>query len=59
MLGDLSVSLLVGVVGDDKEKIETREKRVGKSNVPVRIFVNIVLVDQRNPDVGAYVLTWP
>jgi hypothetical protein len=44
MLRNLSVSLLIRIVSDDKEQIETRQQRVGQSDISVWIFVDIVLM---------------
>jgi hypothetical protein len=44
MLRDLAVSLLIRVISDDKEQIETGQQRVGQSDISVRVFVDIVLV---------------
>lgn len=38
-----SIVFFVHVVRDNEKKIETREKRIRKRDVLVRIFVNIVL----------------
>lgn len=43
MLGDHSISLLVAVVCDNEEQVETRKKRVGQGDVAMRVFVDIVL----------------
>jgi hypothetical protein len=43
MLRDHPVPLLVRIVRNDKQEIETREKRVGEGNVPVWVFVDVVL----------------
>ena len=43
MLRDLSITLLVRVVRDDKQEIETGQERIGQGNVSVRIFVYVVL----------------
>jgi hypothetical protein len=43
MLRDHSVPLLVDVVRYDEEEIESREKRIGKGDVSMRIFVDVVL----------------
>lgn len=40
---DHSILLLVRIVGDDKEQVETRKQGVWKSNVLVRVLVDIVL----------------
>ena len=44
---DHPVPLLVDVVRHHEEKIESREKRVGKSDISMRILVNVVLVKQK------------
>lgn len=43
VFGNHTISLFVGVIGYNKEQIETGEQRVRKSNVPMRILVHIVL----------------
>lgn len=43
VLGNHTISLFVGIIGYDKEQIETGEQRVRKGNVPVGILVHIVL----------------
>lgn len=43
MLRDHPVPLLVRIVRDHKQEIETREERVGEGNVPVWVFVDVVL----------------
>jgi len=48
MFRDLSVSLLVRIIRDDKEQIETRQQRVGQSDVSVWVFMDIVLVISSN-----------
>lgn len=45
VLGDEAVALLVDIVGDDKEQIETGEKRVGEGDVLVGILVHVVLAE--------------
>ena len=40
---DHPVVFFIHVVRDNEKKIETREKRIRKRNVLVRVFVNIVL----------------
>jgi hypothetical protein len=44
MLRDLSVSLLVRIISDDKEQIETGQERIGQSDISVGVFVDIVLI---------------
>lgn len=43
---DHPVPLLVDVVRHDEEKIESGEKGVGKSDVSMRILVNVVLCEE-------------
>lgn len=45
VLRDHSVTLLVRVVRDDEEQIESGQERVGQSDIAVGIFVNVVLRD--------------
>jgi hypothetical protein len=40
---DHSVMFFIHIVRDNEKKIETGEKRIGKCDVLVRVFVNIVL----------------
>jgi len=43
VLRDHPVALLVDVVCDDKEQVETREERVGQRDVAMRVLVDVVL----------------
>ena len=45
MLRDLPVSLFIRVVCHHEEKIETGQKGIRKGDVPMRVFVDIILVD--------------
>lgn len=40
---DRTIPLLVGVIGNDKQQIETREQRIRQRNVSMRVFMHIVL----------------
>jgi hypothetical protein len=57
MFRDLSVSLLVRIIGDDKEQIETGQQRVGQSDISVRVFVDIVLMISLLPIISQRRLT--
>lgn len=43
VLGDESIPLLVDVVGNDEEEIETTEEGIGEGDVLVRVLVDVVL----------------
>lgn len=45
VLRDGPVPLFVGIVGDDKQQIETGQQRIRQGNVPMRILVHVVLQD--------------
>lgn len=61
VLGNHTISLFVGVVGYNKEQIETGEQRVWKSNVPVGILVHIILDSHQYALIHNELqkLTWP
>jgi hypothetical protein len=44
MLRDRSVPLLISIVGDDEQQIETRKQRIWQGNVSMRILVYVVLL---------------
>ena len=45
MLRNHSIPLFVCVIRDHKEQIETREKRIWERNIPMGVFMHVILID--------------